>query len=108
LYLAKSQSIVVCSNGCTGYLLGADGRLLKTFNSDNSRDCFVSVTASSSGNLIYFVSENGNLHCFSSASGDLLHIIHGIDGEVTCLSHHPRKSVVGVSSTSGILSIFSI
>lgn len=105
LFLKRSQSLLVCPNGTTGCVLGLDGTLVKCFKTEKLMDRFVNVTTSPSENIIYFASQQGNLYCFSSTSGELLHVAQVTGGEVTSISHHPRKSLLAVSSTDGALTI---
>ena len=107
LILDKSKSLVVCPSINIGCTTSFDGRLIRSFRSDSAHDAFVDVAIAPSGCLLYFASERGNLYCFNNLTGDLIHVSHVSDGEITCVSHHPRKSMVAVSSTDGSLRLYS-
>jgi WD40 repeat-containing protein SMU1 len=118
-----ANSMVVIPRGPKAFLITCNGAILRTFTNDlsltkgdknasNSREDFIAGVVSPTNKWLYLVTDGGLCICFDLVTGKVETIIRdfGIEStggktniEVTGLTHHPHKGILGAYSSSPAL-----
>lgn len=91
----EEDVIFACLHSSVVCKFSLDGKVIQRFSSGRTcNDDFVSLVLSSGKSLLYVASENGNLYCFNTMSGELLNVLQLSKSGIKHLCHHPRKAII--------------
>ena len=76
-------------------------KVLKKLENPSKKD-FVHCMISPKGTWIYGATEDGNLLCFNSESGELAHELKVNEKEVKGSAHHPHRNLIATNAESGV------
>jgi WD40 repeat-containing protein SMU1 len=83
------------------------GQVVKSFLGKTSSvdiiSDYIACTCSPRGEFIYFLAENGWLHCFATAHGNLVNKLKVAEKGPIGVTHHPKMSVIASCSQDGVL-----
>lgn len=86
-----------------------NGRIIKSYKHSNSTSDLVSIAMSPQGELVYGISEDSRMACFSMDSGELA----GDDAKVSDnteligIASHPFSNIIAVYDDSGHVYLYS-
>ena len=97
LHPAKVDELIVCTRSAAIYSMTTGGTITKTWSSGRAEEtaAFVAAAPSPRGAFLYGLGGDGNVYCFSVATGRLEHLLqaHG-EGAPIGLAHHPHRNLL--------------
>lgn len=86
-----------------------NGRIIKSYKHSNSTSDYVSIAMSPQGELVYGISEDSRMACFSMASGELAGDTKvGDNTELIGIASHPFSNIIAVYDDSGHVYLYSV
>ncbi|OZJ06452.1 hypothetical protein BZG36_00613 [Bifiguratus adelaidae] len=111
--IPKTDRFLVCNKSASLSVLSATGTVDKTLTMPakpgesggqgpaKAGVDFVACATSAQGDIVYGVSENSTLYCFSMASGEVVEEMKLTDAEVIGIVHHPYSNVIAAYTDNG-------
>lgn len=84
-----------------------NGRIIKSYQRNDSTSDYVSIAMSPQGELVYGISEDSRMACFNMASGELAADIKLGDTELIGITSHPFSNIIAVYDDSGHVYLYS-
>lgn len=106
-YPKDPELLLVCNRSPKAYLVATDGVVVRTLSSGKAeKGEFVACAASPRGEWVYCLGEDGNLCCFSTASGKLEALLPAHTRGPVGVSHHPHANMVATFAADGHLKLW--
>ncbi|CDH56009.1 wd40 repeat-containing protein smu1 [Lichtheimia corymbifera JMRC:FSU:9682] len=102
------DQLAVCYKSASIQQSTMNGRIIKSYKHSNSASDYVSIAMSPQGELVYGISEDSRMACFSMASGELAGDTKvGDNTELIGIASHPFSNIIAVYDDSGHVYLYS-
>jgi len=113
----NTEQVVVCTRSPVVHIMTLKGQIVKSFTA-TKKDTVASGAAvdkpvdimccclSPRGNYLYCATEDSNIYCFDTQTGNIESIFKGHDKTTIGMHHHPHRNLLATYSDDGSLKLW--
>lgn len=99
--------LLVCNRSPHLYLMSMKGEVMRIYSNGKDKGAdFVTALVSAHGEFVYGLAEDGNVYCFKSDNGELVHTLRVSEKEVIGMALHPHKNLLATYADDGSVNLW--